>query len=178
MRRSKKDLVGTAYHEAGHAVVGRVLGMICGSVTIRPDEDSAGHVLIEDPWLIDHYWEGLGKFRKIESVFRGRILGCMAGAVAEEVILAQHARGDGVDRREIRRMLEKIIPPDTVDVEAWMDTYDARLRAKCRGIIQRHRESIVLVAEALLAKETLSADQIEFLLARKGAAGEGRPCLV
>jgi ATP-dependent Zn protease len=170
MRRPEEDLVWTAYHEAGHAVVGRVLGMICGSATIRPDEDSAGHVLTEDPWLIDHHWENLGKFRKIESVFRGRILSVIAGAVTEEAFFGQHAGGDGEDRRQIRRMLEQIIPPDTVDVEAWMDTYDARLRAKCRGIIQRHRESIALVAEALLAKETLSADQIDLLLVRKGAA--------
>jgi hypothetical protein len=41
------QLRATAYHEAGHAVIGRVLGMTCGGVTIVPDyEDrAAGHAL-------------------------------------------------------------------------------------------------------------------------------------
>jgi len=36
------DALHTAFHEAGHAVIGRVLGMACGQVTIVPDHDSLG----------------------------------------------------------------------------------------------------------------------------------------
>jgi len=32
----------TAVHEAGHAVIGRVLNMVCGNVSIIEDGDSAG----------------------------------------------------------------------------------------------------------------------------------------
>ncbi len=30
-------------HEAGHAVIGRALSLICGQATVESDEDSAGH---------------------------------------------------------------------------------------------------------------------------------------
>ena len=45
------DLLHIAVHEAGHAVIGRVLGMECGPVTIVPDDDSLGHSITFDPWL-------------------------------------------------------------------------------------------------------------------------------
>jgi ATP-dependent Zn protease len=38
-RRTTKQLRRTAIHEAGHAVVGRVLGTTCGEATIVPDYD-------------------------------------------------------------------------------------------------------------------------------------------
>jgi hypothetical protein len=42
VRRSRPALTpaqlrSTAYHEAGHAVIGRVLALVCGSATIKPD---------------------------------------------------------------------------------------------------------------------------------------------
>jgi len=39
----------TAYHEAGHAVIGRVLGMTCGGATIVPDYDACawGNAIID-----------------------------------------------------------------------------------------------------------------------------------
>src|ERR1700724_3994931 len=40
----------TAYHEAGHAVLGRILTLVCDSATIKPDHDSAGTSLTHDPW--------------------------------------------------------------------------------------------------------------------------------
>jgi hypothetical protein len=38
-----------AYHEAGHAVIGRVLTLDCGSASIKPDGDSSGHSICPDP---------------------------------------------------------------------------------------------------------------------------------
>jgi hypothetical protein len=45
------ELVAVAHHEAGHAVIGRVLGLPCGSVTIiaQPETESMGHVWTA-PW--------------------------------------------------------------------------------------------------------------------------------
>jgi ATP-dependent Zn protease len=43
----------SAVHEAGHAVIGRVLGIPCGHATILVDEGSAGHSLAAPrmrPW--------------------------------------------------------------------------------------------------------------------------------
>ncbi len=38
-----------AYHEAGHAVVGRMLGLCCGKVAIVVDGDDLGYAIIENP---------------------------------------------------------------------------------------------------------------------------------
>jgi hypothetical protein len=91
----------TAIHEAGHAVIGRVLGMICGHATVVQDDDSAGHAVTADPWFIHAAWEDRGKFRDPSSVFRGRIMTFMAGREAEIVCLGTCNGGDGDDRYEI-----------------------------------------------------------------------------
>jgi ATP-dependent Zn protease len=37
MKRRHKRTIATAYHEAGHAVIGRVLTLKCGEATIKPN---------------------------------------------------------------------------------------------------------------------------------------------
>ena len=64
------DKRATAIHEAGHAVIGRVLGLLCGGATIIQDEDSAGHAITNDPWAILFAWETRGKYRETETAFR------------------------------------------------------------------------------------------------------------
>jgi hypothetical protein len=43
-------LVKLAHNEAGHAVIGRVLGLPCGHVTIVTDQDSSGHSITPSIW--------------------------------------------------------------------------------------------------------------------------------
>ena len=43
MKKTRTQLKATAYHEAGHAVIGRVLTLSCGRATIKPDRAEAGH---------------------------------------------------------------------------------------------------------------------------------------
>jgi hypothetical protein len=40
----------TAHHEAGHAVIGHVLGLVCGSVTVVPDAVGFGCATIKNRW--------------------------------------------------------------------------------------------------------------------------------
>ena len=65
MGRTPDELRRAAYHEAGHAVVQRVVGMLCGSATIVPDHEemTAGFAIIHDPWAVYSAWERRGKFR-------------------------------------------------------------------------------------------------------------------
>lgn len=55
----------TAVHEAGHAVVGRVLGLDCGvvSIEINRTDREAGHAIIADPSVTLSGWERIGRFR-------------------------------------------------------------------------------------------------------------------
>jgi ATP-dependent Zn protease len=53
------DRQHTAFHEAGHAVIGRVLyRMPCGRVTIKADfeEEVAGHAITATPGKVIAYW--------------------------------------------------------------------------------------------------------------------------
>lgn len=64
--RSRRDLEHTAYHEAGHAVIGRVLSVPCGDVTIVPDykKQTRGVAIVRsDPYELSDNWDERGKFR-------------------------------------------------------------------------------------------------------------------
>jgi ATP-dependent Zn protease len=80
----------TAVHEAGHAVVARVLGLISGKATIAPNyrKRTAGYGIVADPWVTIEYWEQRGKgYRPAEAALRSRIMTYMAGREAEEEML-------------------------------------------------------------------------------------------
>ena len=162
MNNSDDDLQrrGTAHHEAGHAVVAAVLGLAGGSVTIEPDHDSAGHTYVPDPWATLWHWEQRGKFRDASSAFLATVIARMAGAEAESVLLGQVALGDGDDRDQINLLAESEIE---IPLDDW-PKFEARLRAQTRRLIRRHRQSILRVAEALIERGTLQANEVESLI--------------
>ena len=53
----------TSVHEAGHAVIGRVLTLACGPASIVPDDNSRGHAITADPYETLSQWERRGKVR-------------------------------------------------------------------------------------------------------------------
>jgi len=144
----------TAIHEAGHAVIGRVLGLACGDVTIIADHNSNGHAILATPYAIEQAWEDCGKYRDIASAFRGRILAYMAGREAEEVILGRDGGGDGDDQFQIALMLEEV----TIAEEA--ERLAHRLRRHARSLVKRHRQPIERVAAALLVHRKLTDDGV------------------
>ena len=52
MKRTPEEDRATATHEAGHAVIGRVLGFLCDHVTIQLNYRmrTAGYGIVADPW--------------------------------------------------------------------------------------------------------------------------------
>jgi hypothetical protein len=84
----------------------------------------------------------------------------MAGAEAEAELLGRTAIGDGYDRHQVELMAEELChsPP-------W-DRMEPRLRRMTRMLVRRHRDKIERVAEALLAKTTLTAKEIDKLVGR------------
>jgi ATP-dependent Zn protease len=153
----------TAIHEAGHAVIGRVLTLPCGPASIKRDHDSSGHAITHDAYLALHEWERRGHFRASgDAVWVARILTYMAGAEAEAEIVGTRGRGDGDDRYQIALMLEQVDSPPPSDLVR----YEARLRAMARMLVRRHRDRIERVAAALLAKKALRAKELDRLVGR------------
>lgn len=163
MKRSRKQLKHTAYHEAGHAVIGRVLTLHCGNATIRPNyaEAVAGYVITHDPYKILHEWEKRGHVRDSQdAVWHARIMTYMAGAEAEKILLGSGGLGDVDDRYQIALMAEEL-HRDT----NW-EKLEPRLRAMTRMLVRRHKARIERVAKALTARTTVSAKALDKMVGR------------
>jgi hypothetical protein len=150
-----EDNKRTAIHEAGHAVIGRVVGMACDYATIESDHDSSGHSITADPYETSAQWERAGKYRGAESVLRGRIMTFQAGAEAEIEVFGSCPGGDGDDQYQITLMAEHA---------GWTEDKVLNLRRYTRLLVKRHRVKIERVACALLKSRCLGAEQIDALV--------------
>jgi ATP-dependent Zn protease len=155
----------TATHEAGHAVVGRVLKLPCGHATIVADDDSAGHSITGDQWeILEHWQEQHDKYRSMPVVLRARIIAFMAGAAAEKELLGVPAVGAGEDNRRIAFMGDDVWDTFRDDWLRW----EARMRRQTARLVRKHRVKIERVAAALLKRRTLQPHEIDALI-DKGA---------
>jgi hypothetical protein len=84
----------------------------------------------------------------------------MAGAETEAVSLKLVAIGDASDRLEIGKAADEFGHP-----EFW-ERIEPRLRRMTRMLVRRHRATIKRIAKALIAKTTLSAEELDRLVGR------------
>jgi ATP-dependent Zn protease len=162
--KRKSERKSIAYHEAGHAVIARVLGMTCSAATIVPDYEKleGGHVLTNVERSVDD-WDARGRIRHV-SIFRARIMMLMAGRESEIEVFGKAPDawfGDEDDLREIDWTMDEANVPD----RAFLD----KMRTKTRGLVRRHRDAIAQVAAALIKHRSLDARQIDEIVAASGA---------
>jgi hypothetical protein len=150
--RTRAQLMSTAIHEAGHAVVGRRLGLGGGAATIAPDHVDAtfGHAVTAYELAEGRRWRGEG------AVWRARIIACMAGGEAEKILLGIEPNGDGRDRKEIEFMAEFLSGTDWEQLEL-------RLRRMARMLVRRHEVRIRRAANVLRALRTVDAQMLDTL---------------
>ena len=154
-----------AYHEAGHAVIARVLTLAAGKATIKRDfaGGCAGFSIVADPYACICEWGKRGKVRQSDvAVWYARIITYMAGAETEAVLLGMNAIGDGDDRLQIGRMAEEL----ACGFDEFWNRIEVRLRAMTRMLIRRHRYRIERVAKALLKETTLTGRRLDKLVGR------------
>jgi ATP-dependent Zn protease len=155
----------TAYHEAGHAVIARVLTLASGQATIKANyrDCTAGYSITADPWTCIREWENRGKVRGFsDAVFHARIIAYMAGAETEAVLLEKDSIGDGDDRKQVALMAEEL----NCSLDEFWDRVEVRLRAVTRMLIRRHRDLIERTAKALLKQSTISGPHLDRLIGR------------
>ena len=145
----------TAIHEAGHAVIARILGLVCGKVTIK----GQWNVGIQDhrrPGVCMRLLGATRQNRPIQAAFRGRILAYMAGREAEVELLGQCQGGDNDDQSRIGLMLEDLYPGE------WdqQDKFERRLRRFARNLVRRHRPKIEVLSRALIEQRTRSDKRV------------------
>jgi len=156
-KRTPEEVLTTAIHEAGHAVVGRVLGLTCGKVTIGANyrTRTLGYGVIAEPWFTVDCWEQRGRYRPPEAAFRGRILAYMAGREAEEELLGNSEGGDDDDQYQIALMLM-----DLYRGEDRQAKFEGRLRRAARSLVRRHRPKIEALSRALIEQRTMSDKRV------------------
>jgi hypothetical protein len=138
-----------AVHEAGHAVIGRVLGLACGEATIEPSTDSEnlGYAVISNP--LQHWERGEGPRRPLAEAF---CISLYAGAEAERLIVGSNPVGDGTDcERGTAAMNAVGVRGASYVADDAYDRYEARLRGRATGLVRQYRRAIERVADALLS---------------------------
>jgi hypothetical protein len=155
MKVARQTQWSTSVHEAGHAVVARVLGLRSGPASIVRNvaKGTAGYCRLEDSWQALSRWHRVeGRWwRQHESALKAILMAGIAGAEAEFVLLGRAAVGDGQDRHQIILAMEgEISNPERVE---------ERLRLATRGIVRRHAPTIERVARALYRRKKLAKNR-------------------
>ena len=153
----------TACHEAGHAVIGRMVGLPCGKVTIvGDDQHELGHAIVVDP--IRTWERGDGPRRPLVEA---SCISLYSGAEAERVILgvAGDAAGDGPDCSKATSliMIIGVRGASYVGDDVW-ERYEARLRRRSNELVRLHQDRIVRVAKALEERGTLEGDEVDAIM--------------
>ncbi len=162
--RKLNRLKNTAYHEAGHAVIARVLTLACGGASIKPNRSSYGRSAGVHYEICGEEWTKRGKRRgtarnRQRAALDAAIMTAMAGVEAEVEIFGASLDGSG--------------EADMARVEEWsfdepVDWHKrgVRLRAMTCMLIRRHRDRIERVARELLKTTTMSGRQLDKLVGR------------
>jgi Peptidase family M41 len=146
--RSHPGRKALAYHEAGHAVVGYVLGLDLERVTIVPDDSTLGHCRYRD-WEIHAVAEDLD----------AHLLLTLAGAVAEEIAVGAPSRG--ADERRAMRLARM-----RGDSEAEACERLAWARWQVRRFAEGHWPVFKALAAALRKQRELEGSQAMRTIAR------------
>jgi ATP-dependent Zn protease len=156
----------TAVHEAGHAVIGRVMAQECGEVTIVPDRSAmtAGYSITGDAWSTIHAWDQAGRWREYRSIAIGRIITMLAGRHAEEELRGTCEGADGYDQREIAMILDGAGWRAKDDMSEDPAVLLARLERFSRAAVRRHRKAIRALASELLKRKSMTADEVAEVL--------------
>jgi len=199
---SEKEKRILAYHEAAHALVGKILNSAdpVHKVTIIPRGQALGYTLqmpVEDRYLITR-----------EDILN-RVAMTLAGRVAEEMVFNEISTGASDDLEKATKWIRKMVTefgmseklgPLTFgnkqeevflgrdiarqrdyseEVAAEIDEEVRRLVGECyanaRRILERHRDKLDAIAAALIEKESLNQDDIDAIVNGPEKGGDGAP---
>jgi hypothetical protein len=136
--------ISAAQHEAGHALVGLLIGLTPRSITIEPDFDADGSTT----WV--EASESHGAFENI--------IARMAGSESER-LFGSADEGAGSDLRHARVVAGWC--PDDDDIDDIIE----RARGCARRILKTNFAALTSLAVALLDKRTLDLGEIEEIVA-------------
>jgi hypothetical protein len=143
---------GTAYHEAGHFVIGNVFGLRDHWLTIEPHGDSLGGVFGEYP-LRDG-----ATLEEVDQV----VISYYAGVATEAQLdpsSADRAREHGGGDDEQAEHFLGLAYPDGVT-----DEHRRRLRGRTARLVEEHWAEIDRLAQELIGRRRMGFDEAELIL--------------
>ncbi len=177
---SEREKAVLAYHEAGHALVGHLVGRSASlqKVTIVPRGNALGYVLSlpeED------------RFLRTREELLDEIAFLLGGRAAEECVFGTVSTGAAGDLEQVARVARAMVcdlgmgagvrtralkADDLSLAEGTRERRDREQEAICDAsydraldLVGRHREALDALAEALLERETLDRREVFALLA-------------
>jgi ATP-dependent Zn protease len=143
-----------AVHEAGHAVIARVLNIPSGIATIDPERPFASYA---GPLNAAIARARSGRKRRATQSWDAVTIVHLSGQAAEVELLGQEHYGDYGDRQQVARLLW-----EADHTHRW-----PRLQQAARQLVRRHQSAIHRVADALLLRTTLTGPEIDCLVGQK-----------
>ena len=162
----------TAVHEAGHVVVGYLLGLACNGVALTHDEveetDTYGYVTHLNPaYSYEH-----GSLHERQRALHDECIACCPGLAAEHVFFGVSL---DTDNENSECDFQSIIEYErnglrirgkrggfSGDDATWR--YIDRQLLKARKLVKRHRDTIQRMADILIKRKKLSAEEVEEVL--------------
>ncbi len=183
VKMGERERERTAYHEAGHAIIGRVVGAgVVEKVTILPHSNALGVTVLtpeEDRYL--HTERELEA--RIEMMLGGRAAELVAYGVASTGASNDLERASQIAFRMIAEYgfsakngpfslagLTEKLPGATNEAVAEARQMIKDLEQRCLTRLHAHRPVLEALAAALLADETVEGDELEAIL---DLAGDG-----
>jgi hypothetical protein len=151
------DEQDTAYHEAGHAVVGAVCGRPPISVTVIRDGDVAGKNEFPKDWRPE-FQNHSGDFPEKRAYIETRILTEVAGTIALDLRFPEraHDAADAFDERCARAIMEE----NAGWADGNRDSYFQQLREIARGLLQTNWPWVEAVVLALIERKIILTAEI------------------
>ena len=157
-RSRASTLEEVAYHEAGHVVVGHLLGVELASVDIlRDGEGGNGHTIFNvPPWFRPSATLDERRRRYAEAV----VTTFLAGPIAEARVAGFHnLEGSGYDLDAVAREWLRLLEPP--------ERYEARLdelTVRAEALVDENWPAIERLAQALLERRSLTGAEALQLL--------------
>ena len=173
LERKKDEVKLTAYHEAGHALLGVLLGQDVTNVTIIPSTSGAGGVTFFNQ-------EKLGMYSKEELENNIRVL--YAGRCAEELLVGKDkiTIGASNDIEKASQILKSIvtrygmssfglinldeIEVDNKEILPVITNMANNLYTSAYEMISNNELNLTVLANTLLERESLTGDEIRSIL--------------
>lgn len=151
---------GTAYHEAGHAIMGAVRDTYPTHVTVVREGNVAGKTDFADDWPAEfdkRSNDSPEKRQRVETL----ILIKLAAAIAHDIRVPGRVRDEGDDCDE--KAARNFIADYAGWADACQDSYFLRLQQIACETIREHWKWVEAVAAALMERKTILPGDIRTL---------------